>query len=232
VKNVAIDWHKWFRSNIASRGGLFKFMYDSWVFSSPLYDTLFRLLPPPRSIIDVGCGYGGSTILLACMGYKVTAIDIDQEMLTQAIANASLFERIGSTPVKFESADAFDLSNYYGKYDVAFSDGVIEHFRPEEAARVIHEQAKTARYVVVAVPTRYLDEPFDGYKYPYTLRSLEALCRHCGLISVRNLTMGNPPQRHLVTLQRITPHVLWNLLFRESLATKAACICRSPRFEE
>lgn len=115
--SVAIDWHEWFRSNIASRGSLFKFMYDSWVFSSPLYETVFWYLPPPRKIIDVGCGYGGSTILLACIGYDVTAVDIDEEMLAKATANASLFEKIGNTPVTFELADTFDLSKYYGKFD-------------------------------------------------------------------------------------------------------------------
>ena len=229
---MSIDWQSWFTCNIAKRGGLFKFMYDSWVFSSPLYDALFRMLPPSRKLIDVGCGYGGSTILLACLGYQVTAIDLDEEMLRHAVANASLFEKVGSTPVAFELADAFDLSKYYGKYDVAFSDGVIEHFEYKEAARAIREQAKTARYVAVAVPTRYLDEPFDGYRYPYTLRSLVALCKRCDLETVRSFAFGNPPQRHLIALRRIAPETLWHRVFRRLFATKAACICRSHQFEK
>jgi SAM-dependent methyltransferase len=232
VQNTSIDWQKWFAHNIAARGGLFKYVYDSWVFNSTLYDTLFRILPPPKKVIEIGCGYGIDTILLACFGYEVMAVDIDEKMLSKAMDNASLFERVGSTPVKFELADAFDLSKYYGEYDIAFSDGVIEHFTPEEAARAIREQAKAARFVVVAVPTRYLNETFDGYRYPYTLRTLALLCKECGLIGIKNLALGNPPQRHLVALQRVMPHFVWNMFLRGRFAVKAACICRSTYFEQ
>jgi len=207
-------------------------MYDSWVFSNPLYDTLFKLLRPPKKILDVGCGYGGSTIILACMGYEVTGIDIDENMLRQAKTNASLFEKIGSTPVKFEFGDTFDLSKYYRGFDLAFSDGVVEHFRPEHAVQAIREQANTAKYVVVAVPTKYLNEPFEGYMYPHTLRSLKAVCKRAGLITIKNLAFGNPPRQALSTLQRITPPLVWSVSFRKLFATKVACICRTRQSEE
>jgi len=227
MSDVSTDWHNWFKQHIARRGGLFKFMYDSWVFSNPLYETLFKLFRPPRKILDVGCGYGGCSIILACMGYDVLGVDIDEDMVRQAMTNAALFERIATTPARFELANTFDLSKYYGRFDVAFSDGVIEHFRPEQAVQAIREQAKTATYVIVAVPTRCLNEPFEGYRYPHTLRSLKAVCRRAGLLTIKNLAFGDPPQHILMTLRQITPPLVWGLLFRRHFATKVACVCET-----
>jgi SAM-dependent methyltransferase len=59
-----VGWEHWFQRNIAKAGGFFKFMYDSWVYSAPLYNTLYALLPPPRRILEVGCGYGTSWLPL------------------------------------------------------------------------------------------------------------------------------------------------------------------------
>lgn len=36
---------------------------------------------PPKSILDVACGTGGYSIELANMGYDVTAVDLDREMI-------------------------------------------------------------------------------------------------------------------------------------------------------
>ncbi len=165
--------------------------------------------------------------MLACLGYDVTSIDVDEDMLRRAMANASLFEKIGIAPVRFEFGDTFNLSKYYRGFDLAFSSGLIEHFRFEQAVQAIREQAKTAKYVVVAVPTKYLNEPFEVPRYPYTLRSLESLCRRAGLLTVQKLAFGDPPHQALRTLRQLTPSLIWNVVFRKLFATSAACICQT-----
>ena len=38
-------------------------------------------LPPKASILEFGSGYGNTTVALAQMGYRVTAVDIDERFL-------------------------------------------------------------------------------------------------------------------------------------------------------
>lgn len=64
----------------------------------------FRL-PKGASILDVGCGTGRHSVELAKRGYKVTGIDISQEMLKEA-AKRSMQEAVS---VEFIQADAVDF---------------------------------------------------------------------------------------------------------------------------
>lgn len=48
---------------------------------------------PVRTVLDLACGTGTMACLLAGRGYEVVAIDASEEMLTQAMAKATLLKR-------------------------------------------------------------------------------------------------------------------------------------------
>ena len=54
------------------------------------WTTLFRkwLLPTKSTILDIGCGTGSISILLAALGYDVTGIDVSPIMLSRAETKA------------------------------------------------------------------------------------------------------------------------------------------------
>lgn len=64
---------------------------------------------PPR-ILDVGCGTGKHAVLLAEMGFNVTAIDLSPDMVRMALAKA--------TPVRFVSGDVGSLQER--QFDFAY----------------------------------------------------------------------------------------------------------------
>jgi SAM-dependent methyltransferase len=67
--------------------------------------TLRRLLPPPpASVLDVGAGTGFLSLLLAGLGYSVTAFDLSPGMLARLVDKA---ERAGMT-VRALEGDAVD----------------------------------------------------------------------------------------------------------------------------
>ena len=61
------------------------------------------LPPAPAAVLDVGTGSGNVALLLAHLGYRVTGIDLAEQMLAEAQGKAN-----GDNPPTFALADAAD----------------------------------------------------------------------------------------------------------------------------
>lgn len=48
----------------------------------------------PASVVDLACGTGSTTEILARMGYRVTAVDLSEDMLTEAMDKCSALENM------------------------------------------------------------------------------------------------------------------------------------------
>ena len=73
--------------------------------------------PAEISILDVGCGPGFLAVIMTELGYKVTAVDMSEEMLAEAGRNAEdLAESIRFIRMDAESLDIAD-----GSFDVVIS---------------------------------------------------------------------------------------------------------------
>src|SRR6476646_2477407 len=65
-------------------------------------DLLGRLLPrAPAAVVDLGCGTGTLSVLLAELGYEVTAVDLSPNMLAAARDKA----RAAGVVVDFQLGD-------------------------------------------------------------------------------------------------------------------------------
>ena len=66
--------------------------YESWVdFAQAI---LKKEGLQPRTVADLACGTGSATRILARRGYRVTAVDLSEEMLTEAMDKCSDLENI------------------------------------------------------------------------------------------------------------------------------------------
>ena len=144
-------WKSYFDSHGAFDPQWLKSAVQHWGFHETLYGMIIRCCPPPARLLDVGSGPGWSAFYLAALGYDVTGIDNESSLVDLATSRA---ERL-NVPARFEVADAFDLSRYHGKYDLAFSNGVLEHFDREVTVQLLREQAKCAAKVLIQSPTKY-----------------------------------------------------------------------------
>lgn len=74
-----------------------------------------------QKVLDIGCGPGFFSILLAQMGYTVTAIDYTENMLAEAGKNADKY----GVNIDFRRMDAQSLDFAEGSFDFCISRNVL-----------------------------------------------------------------------------------------------------------
>jgi SAM-dependent methyltransferase len=168
------------------------FAIDWWQYNAPFLARVKKTLPSGGSILEVGTGTGALAVLLAAHGYHVTAVDLDRT----AIEHASAFAEYFRVSCAFEVADGFDLSRFAGRFDLAFSGGVLEHFERAQAVRMLREKARAAPKVLAITPTWHAlkNDPATGPTdaRPMTLRKLRGLFSDAGLTVTRQFGYGMP----------------------------------------
>jgi SAM-dependent methyltransferase len=193
-----------------------------WGFHETLYGMIARHCPAPGRILDVGSGPGWSEFYLSSMGYEVTGVDNEPTLVDLAKKRAELL----GVSAKFAVADAFDLSAYYSKFDLAYSCGVLEHFDREVTVRLLREQALCATHVLIEIPTRYTvytggitDERI------YSVNELAKIVEDAGLRVVARFGYGDlAATRMHVFLRRVLPRVVWRWLQNRGYAYSIAVI--------
>lgn len=118
-------------------------------------------LPKDGQVLDVGCGNGGISLLLAGLrpDLRITGVDFEQKSIEDA---ASFAESNGFKNLKFEHGDAHTLRFDDATFDGVFTQTVLTHVRDAQA--VIREIARllkpggvffAAEYTVTGVMTNY-----------------------------------------------------------------------------
>jgi SAM-dependent methyltransferase len=225
---VSIPWTDFFEDLRRRHSTSLAFALNWWHYNFPLLERIRQTLPPPARILEVGTGTGALAVLLAAHGYEVVGIDVDPRVIEGAKAFAAQFH----VPCRFEVGDGFSLGGYEARFDLAFSSGVIEHFPAQDAARMLREKGKVARYVLAAVPTWFAlrNDPLTAASgaRPIRLKELKDLFHRAGLEVVKGFGYGTPDDTFSVVYRYLLPGVLqWVLQNHLSYACTVGCIGRS-----
>jgi 2-polyprenyl-3-methyl-5-hydroxy-6-metoxy-1,4-benzoquinol methylase len=160
-----------------------------------IVDHLTRKFPGQTAIrtIELGSGRGDLSVLLAQRGAQVTLLDRSTAGLQQARYR---FSRLGLT-ASFEQADIFELPPAVcGRFDIALSSGVIEHFqgtRRTDSIRAHFDALRPGGLAIISVPNAWC-LPYRlwkvllelrrrwpyGVEVPYTRRELNRRARAAG----------------------------------------------------
>lgn len=111
-------------------------------------------------VIEVGAGAGTLSLLFAKKKAKITILDYSKK----AIARSRVFFSRHKEKANFILADALNLpSKLKGKYDVAMSFGLAEHFQGKQRTEIIksHFDLIDKGLVIISVPYKY--------NFPYQL---------------------------------------------------------------
>ena len=111
-----------------------------------------------KTILEVGIGSGMQTILLSLLGFEITGIDNDEEILKRA----EKYNREWKGKAKFLKMDAFDLKFPSKSFDLVISEGLLEHFTDKEVGQLLKEQLRVGKEVVISLPSIGYPNPDFG----------------------------------------------------------------------
>ncbi|WP_165956845.1 class I SAM-dependent methyltransferase [Kribbella antibiotica] len=115
--------------------------------------TLRGLLPPlvaGRSVLEIACGTGYWTTVLASSARSVLATDLNESTL--AVARTRSY----ASPVRFAVADAFDLAAVPGEFDVIFVGFFWSHVLRAEVGQFVDGLLSRSPLVILA-DNRYVE---------------------------------------------------------------------------
>jgi SAM-dependent methyltransferase len=227
----AVHPDRWSRyANQALATGPARTAYNSWLSHVTSLGYMLRYQPPPARVLSIGCGIAMFDILLAGHGYQVTSLDSDPQVLEAAERSARNF----GANLDLRLGDAFDLREYHDRYDIAFSAGLLEHWKGGKTVELIAEHARCATRVQVEVPTRHtmhiesVPEVVEDM-HLFTPGEFAGRVRKAGLAVERMYAIGGVPTRTREVIESLTPPVLFRRLQRlTGYSMGIGCIARRP----
>ncbi|WP_436347660.1 class I SAM-dependent methyltransferase [Natronorubrum sp. FCH18a] len=116
---------------------------------------------PPQRILDVGCGTGVISLLLAELGHDVTGVDFSSEMLERARAKVEQSDR----SVEFQRGDAENLAQSDDAYDLVTARHLIWTLpTPERAIDEWQRVVRPGGRLVLIEGHWDFAEVFEGYE--------------------------------------------------------------------
>lgn len=101
-------------------------------------------------ILEAGCGTAILSGLLSNAGLKVTAMDLEKDVIDHAKNNL----KTKKNNLKFETGNLFELINNYSanEFDIICHSGVLEHFSDEKIVDTLKQQKIISKKVIFKIP--------------------------------------------------------------------------------
>lgn len=160
--------------------------------------AIFHLLgPPPARVLELGCGVGWLSIMLARRDYDVVGVDISPDAITAGRAQASA---IGLSNLSFQEADYENLDAADNSFDAAIFFSSLHHAEDERLAMAnVHRVLKPGGMLIAFEPgeghggtehSRQAVEQFGVHEKDMPIAKIVALGREVGF--TRYLKLPEP----------------------------------------
>ena len=164
MDNKSSHWAEIYQKDIDKKGGNLPYVLNKINKKKKLINLVKKY--SDKNIIECGSGTSVVSIYLATLGYNVTAIDIEDNVIKLAKSLAKDYYKAVdnyNSQINFVKKSIFDLGYEKDSFDVAFSNGVLEHFSDDEIIQIIQQQLYVAKTVIVGIPTKYFDSSEAKY---------------------------------------------------------------------
>ncbi len=113
----------------------------------------------PKTVLEVGCGFGRNIQFLIDNGYKpnnITGIDISPEMIKKAK------KYMKTNGVRLKTASVTTIPFDDSQFDITLSHGVLMHVPPRDIHQALNEIIRVSNKGIVLVEQNY-----DGNEYTF-----------------------------------------------------------------
>lgn len=121
-----------------------------------------KYLPKGSKILDVGCGLGSKAVPLSSLGYKVVGIDGNKKVVEAAKQNSKNF----GGDIEIIEGDILRLDKIFDKdlFDVCISAGILEHFKEDDARKLVGLQLELSPLVITIIPVK-TERPMKSHSF-------------------------------------------------------------------
>ena len=113
-------------------------------------EELAVICPTGKSLLEVGCGTGQTSLWMAKQGRQVTAVDYTNSS-TKLVREAA--SRLKLDQIRVVCCDAKkELPFKEKEFDFIYQAGLLEHFESREQVNLLQNWAKYGKYMVSMIP--------------------------------------------------------------------------------
>lgn len=196
MDNKNSHWGELYQKDVDKKGGNLPYVLGKINKKKKLINLIKKYTN--KSVIECGSGTSVVSIYLASLGYEVTAVDIEDDVirLSKELAKDYYNTLEDCNPkLNFEKKSIFKLGYPKDSFDVAFSNGVLEHFTDDEIIEIIKQQLFTAKITIVGIPTKYFSpkEAKYGNERVLEISNWKKLIRKSGGTIIEEVGMDREP---------------------------------------
>jgi SAM-dependent methyltransferase len=183
-----------------------KTLFMNAIQQKELFWTIQRYIPAESELLEVGFGSGATAVLLADIGYHITAVDIDPTLVNLFIQRYP--EWIATGRVDVRQADMFSLPWKDKTFELAYHQGVLEHHSDDEILMALKEEARISNWIIFDVPNGH------GKKHHFGDERLLPPSHWRNLIRKAGVSLVEEVGRNFPRWMYILPHAFFS---RQSL---------------
>lgn len=137
------DWVKYFENTNRN-------IFNQCLSNRRLIELIIQNTSKEGRILEAGCGTALLSLILAEYGFKVTALDLNEDVLNYARSRVCL----NQINLDFVKGDILNLSSLFDKqyFDTVCHSGVMEHFSDKDIIKSLSEQRIISKKVIFNVP--------------------------------------------------------------------------------
>ncbi len=192
-----------------------------------LIRAIERYIPRGSKILEAGFGSGKTAVMMADMGYYVTAVDVNEVLVKRVHSRYSaLFD---DESLIVQQTDMLHLPWDSGIFELAYHQGVLEHFSDDDIVQALSEQARVARMVIFDIPNHRHGERSFGDERLLRPSHWRRLIRSAGLQIVAEYGRGFKTYHYILPHAIFSKKVLFKLPFiSRLLGGSSIFVCKSP----
>lgn len=150
-----MGWYEVYLKDISKKGTLENYVDDK-IKNKKILINLIKKYAKGKKLIESGSGTGVLSTYMSFLGYDVTGIDIDKDILNLSKKIAKHYN--SKNKPTFKNKSIFKLNYKENYFDVSFSNGVLEHFNDDQIIDTLKQQMRIAKIVIFGIPTKYFNQ--------------------------------------------------------------------------